>query len=133
MNASPNLRDHGRDVLEPMLSALLDIVLREGGMPPARDPNHAGLSLRPAATAVPSRSRTAFVRLSAEAASRGAAGQEGAHPELPGASTGEQLATAADGEATGDGVEGEPEHEAATGVAPPRTRYRTRPVKPYYY
>jgi hypothetical protein len=30
VNASPNLRDHGAETLEPMLGSLLDIVLAEG-------------------------------------------------------------------------------------------------------
>jgi len=31
VNESPNLRDHGASLLEPMLSALLDVVLEPGG------------------------------------------------------------------------------------------------------
>ena len=31
MNESPNLRDHGREILEPMVASLLGVVLAERG------------------------------------------------------------------------------------------------------
>ena len=42
VNESPNLRDHGAETLEPMLDALLDIVLGDGVDVSAREEEPRG-------------------------------------------------------------------------------------------